>query len=76
MSHSSYINDEFFADMFQNDSYRIYNIGNFKKGDNVKVKFEYNHYRLYFYNDYPYFVQVNEENLILFKPVISQDSCN
>ncbi|MBQ4510302.1 MAG: YfhO family protein [Clostridia bacterium] len=57
------INDEFFADMFLNDSYRIYNIGNYKKGDTVKVKFEYNHYRMYFYNDYPYFVQVNEDNL-------------
>lgn len=60
---SVYINDEFFADMFQNDSYRIYNIGNYEKGDTVKIRFEYNHYRLYFYNDYPYFVQVNEKNL-------------
>ena len=60
---SVYINDKFLADMFQGDTYRIYNIGNFEKGDTVKVKFEFNHYRLYFYNDYPYFVQVNEENI-------------
>ena len=60
---SVYINDEFFADMFQNDAYRIYNVGNYKKGETIKIRFEYNHYRLYFYNDYPYFVQVNEESL-------------
>lgn len=57
------VNNNYIGELFANDSYRIYNIGNFKVGDTVKIKFEYNHYRLYFYNDYPFFVQVNAENL-------------
>lgn len=58
-----YVNSHYIGELFSNDSYRIYNLGNFKVGDTVRVKFEFNHYRLYFYNDYPYFVQVNEKNL-------------
>ena len=60
---SVYVNDEFLVDMFQDDTYRIYNLGTFEVGDTIKVRFEYNHYRLYFYNDYPYFVQVDGEAL-------------
>lgn len=58
-----HVNGNYIGELFSNDSYRIYNLGNFKAGDTLTVKFEYNHYRLYFYNDYPYFVQVNGENL-------------
>lgn len=58
-----HVNGNYIGELFSNDSYRIYNLGNFKTGDTLTVKFEYNHYRLYFYNDYPYFVQVNGENL-------------
>ena len=58
-----YVGDNCIGDLFSNDSYRIYNIGNFKVGESIKVRFEFNHYRMYFYNDYPYFVQVNESSL-------------
>ena len=58
-----HVNGNYIGELFSNDSYRIYNLGNFKTGDTLTVKFEYNHYRLYFYNNYPYFVQVNGENL-------------
>lgn len=58
-----YVEDYCLGDLFSNDSYRIYNIGNYKKGETVKVKFQYNHYRMYFYNDYPYFVQTNEQKI-------------
>lgn len=58
-----YVDDTYLGELFANDSYRIYNIGNYEVGDTVKVKFEYNHYRMYFYNDYPYFVQVDENSI-------------
>ena len=60
---STYVNGKHLADLFQGDAKRMFNIGNFKKGDTVDVRLEFNHSRLYFYNDYSYFVQVNEESL-------------
>ena len=58
-----YIDDNYLGELFANDAYRIYNIGNYEVGETVKIRFEYNHYRMYFYNDYPYFVQVDEKNI-------------
>lgn len=60
---SLYVEDVYVEKLFQSDTYRIYNLGNYKVGDTIKVRFDFEHYRLFFYNDYPYFVQVNENML-------------
>ncbi len=60
---SLYVDDVYVEKLFQSDTYRIYNLGNYEVGDTIKVRFEFDHYRLFFYNDYPFFVQVNESAL-------------
>ncbi len=58
-----YVDGNHIGKLFSDDSYRIYNIGNYKIGETATVRFEFNHYRMYFYNDYSYFVQVDESSI-------------
>lgn len=47
---------------FEDDSYRIQNLGYFEAGETIELTFKFDHYRILLYNA-PYFVQINEENL-------------
>ena len=71
-----YVNDYCLGDLFSNDSYRIYNIGNYEVGDTIRVRFVYNHYRMFFYNDYPYFVQVDKDSIKAVTDTIKQGGLN
>lgn len=58
-----YVNDEKVNTFFEDDTYRIQNLGNYKAGDKIRVEFTFDHYRIYLYNDGPFFVQIDEEKL-------------
>ena len=62
-SATMYVNDVKVETLFSSDTYRIYNLGNYKPGDSIEVRFDFDAFRIYLYNDYPYFVQVNKDNL-------------
>ena len=64
-----YVNDEKVSTFFDTDTNRIHNIGTFKEGDVITVKFEFDANTITYYTDAPIFVQVNEE---LFKQSISK----
>ena len=64
-----YVNDEKVSTFFDTDTNRIHNIGTFKEGDVITVKFEFDANTITYYTDAPIFVQVNEE---LFKESISK----
>lgn len=58
-----YINGEKINTFFEDDTYRIQNLGNYKVGDTINVEFTFDHYRIYLYNDGPFFAQIDEEKL-------------
>lgn len=58
-----YVNDVETSTFFDTDTKRIHNIGNFKAGEEIVVKFKFDAATVTFYNDVPSFVQVNKENL-------------
>ena len=64
-----YVNDKEVSTFFDTDTNRIHNIGTFKKGDVITVKFEFDANTISYYTDAPIFVQVNEE---LFKESIAK----
>lgn len=64
-----YVNDEKVSTFFDTDTNRIHNIGTFKEGDVITVKFEFDANTITYYTDAPIFVQVNEE---LFKESIAK----
>jgi uncharacterized membrane protein YfhO len=71
-----YVENERVATLFSSDTQRIYNLGNYKKGETVRVRFDFNHFRLYLYNDYPFFVQVNKENLANVTDMLKSEQLN
>ena len=52
-----------YTNMFQGETKRIIDLGNYEKGDVVRVELSFTHYRLYLWDTQDYFVQVNESVL-------------
>ncbi len=56
-----YVNDEKISTFFDTDTNRIHNIGTFKAGEVITVKFEFDADTISYYTDAPIFVQTNPD---------------
>lgn len=56
-----YVNGRDIGTLFQGETYRAFNIGNYKKGDTVEVMLKFEANRIFLYNYQKLFVQINEK---------------
>ncbi len=71
-----YVNDEFASQLFNSDYQRIVNLGNFKAGESINVRLNFNSSLIVVEADYPLFVQVNEQALNTFTSELKQGGLN
>lgn len=56
-----YINGDFLCTLFQADTYKVQNLGEFDKGEKISVKLSFDANRIYLLNDSSYFYQYNSD---------------
>lgn len=71
-----YVNDEFASQLFNSDYQRIVNLGNFKAGESIRVRLDFDSSLIVVEADYPLFVQVDNQALETFTSELNSNGIN
>ncbi len=71
-----YVNDNFASDLFNSDHQRIVNLGNFKAGESIKVRMDFDSSLIVVEADYPLFTQINQDKLVEFTTKFNENGLN